>query len=213
VIHPTRTEWLRLKEKRASVSESASILRARRQTLIREFLQTVKPFLRSRESIGREYGMARAELQLAKGQEGGAFVETLAATSARDVGVDVTERNLMGVRYRELTIWGPFVRSLDEREYGYGNTTPHLEEAIFLFERTTEAVLGMAVFESKLKRLGEEIQRLTRRTRALEERLLPQITREIRNIAQYIGEREREAHFRLKRFKARRERRYGLLAD
>lgn len=204
MIHPTRTELLLLKEKRASVAESVGILRARRQTLIREFLQTVRPFLQSREAIGREYGNARSELQLAKGGEGAAFVETLAATSARDVGVEVTERNLMGVRYRELTVWGPFVRSLDERDYGYLSTTPHLEEAIYLFERTTEAVLAMAVFESKLKRLGEEIQRLTRRTRALEERLLPQLTGEIRSITQYLGEREREAHFRLKRFKARR---------
>jgi V/A-type H+-transporting ATPase subunit D len=206
MIHPTRTELLRLKEKRTSVAESAGILRARRQTLIREFLRTVRPFLRSREPIAREYATARAELQLAKGHEGETFVETLAATSGRDVGVDVIECNLMGVRYRELTIWGPFVRAPDERDYAFGTTTPHLEEAIFRFERTTEAVLAMAVYESKLKRLGEEIQRLTRRTRALEERLLPQINQEIKSIDHYLGEREREAHFRLKRFKARRER-------
>jgi V/A-type H+-transporting ATPase subunit D len=204
VIHPTRTELLRLKDKRASVRASVGILRARRQTLIREFLQAVPPFLRSRESIARDYGQARGELQLAKGAEGAAFVETLAATSTRDVGVDVKERNLMGVHYRELTLWGPFVRTLRERDYGYAITTPHLEEAILLFERTTESVLGMAVFESKLKRLGDEIQRLTRRTRALEERLLPQIAQEIRIIGQHLAEREREAHFRLKRFKVRR---------
>ena len=200
-MHPTRTELLRLREKAASVTDSVGILKARRQTLIREFLETVRPFLRSRDAIGREYGRARAELHLSKGHEGAAFVDALAASSERDLGVDVTERNLMGVRYRELAVWGPFVRSFDERNYGVAMTSPHLDEAVFLFERTTEAMLAIAVFESKLKQLGQEIQRLTRRTRALEERLLPAIRTEMRTITQYLAERDREAHFRLKRFK------------
>lgn len=204
MIHPTRTELLRLREKAGSVTESVGILKARRQSLIREFLVTIRPFLRSREAIARDYGKARAELQLAKGHEGAALVEALAATSERELGVDVTDHNLLGVRYRELAVWGPFVRTLDERNYGYTLTTPHLDEAVYLFERTAEAMLAMAVYESKLKRLGQEIQRLTRRTRALEERLLPAIRSEIRTITQYIGERDREAHFRLKRFKTRR---------
>jgi vacuolar-type H+-ATPase subunit D/Vma8 len=65
-------------------------------------------------------------------------------------------------------------------------------------------MLGIAVFESKLKMLGDEIQRVTRRARVLEERLRPTLEDEIKSITQYIGEREREreAHFRLKRYKA-----------
>ena len=51
MTHPTRTELLRLREKKGSVAECVGILRARRQALIREFLQTVRPFLRSRASI------------------------------------------------------------------------------------------------------------------------------------------------------------------
>jgi V/A-type H+-transporting ATPase subunit D len=62
-------------------------------------------------------------------------------------------------------------------------------------------MLEIAAFESKLKMLGEEILRVTRRTRVLEERVLPRLRSQIRLITQYIGEREREAHFRLKKFK------------
>jgi V/A-type H+-transporting ATPase subunit D len=202
MIHPTRTDLLLLKDKVASVANSVAILKARRQALITEFLASVRPFLRSREAIGGEYGKALGELQLAKGHEGAALVEALAATSRRDLGVDIGEKRVMGVPYRELTVWGPFVRSPEERNYGYASTTPHLEESVHLFERVAEAILGLAAFGSKLERLGEEIQHVTRRTRVLEERVLPRLKAEIKAITQYLGEREREAHFRLKKFKA-----------
>jgi V/A-type H+-transporting ATPase subunit D len=202
MIHPTRTDLLQLKEKVASVANSVAILKARRQALIRELLSSVPAFLRSRDAIRKDYSRALVELHLAMGHEGSAFVETLAAGSERAVGVDVAEKNVLGVRYRELAAWGPFVRSPKERNYGFAVTTPHLEEALHHFERTVEAMLETAAFESKVKMLGREIQHVTRRMRVLEERVLPKLRAQIRAITQYIGEREREAHFRLKRFKS-----------
>jgi V/A-type H+-transporting ATPase subunit D len=204
MIHPTRTDLLQLKEKVASVANSVAILKARRQALIRELLASIQPFLHSRDAIRTAYGTAITELHLAKGHEGNSFIETLAAGSAREVGVDVAEKNVMGVRYRELTGWGPFVRTPDQRNYGYALTTPHLEESLHLFERTVQEMLEIAAFENKLQMLGREIQHVTRRTRVLEERVLPRLKAQIRAITHYIGEREREAHFRLKRFKTMR---------
>jgi V/A-type H+-transporting ATPase subunit D len=181
-----------------------AILKARRQALIREFLASVRPFLRSRDAIRNDYGRALVELRLAKGHEGAALIGAIAATGEREVGVDVTEKAVMGIRYRDVTVWGPFLRSPEQRNYGYASTTPHLEESIHAFERTAEGILGIAVFESKLKTLGDAIQHVTRRMRVLEERVLPSLKADIKAIAQYIGEREREAHFRLKKFKASR---------
>jgi len=209
MIHPTRTDLLQLRAKVASVANSVSILQARRQALIREFLTLVRPFLRSREAVAAEYGVAIAELQLARAHEGDAMIDAIAAGSARDVGVEIVEKSVMGVRYQDLTVWGPFVRTPAERGFGYANTTPHLDEAAFAFEKLTEHVLEVAVLESRLKRIGDAIQQATRRVRVLEERILPQLHAEIKAIATHIGEREREAHFRLKRFKQRRDRARG----
>jgi V/A-type H+-transporting ATPase subunit D len=206
MIHPTRTNLLRLREKTASVANSVSILKARRQALIREFLASVGPFVRSRDAVRRRYQQAIEELHLTEGHEGGAFVEALASTSERDVGAEIEERNLMGVRYRDVTVYGPFVRSPDERSHGYVATTPHLDESIHLFETIVESVLEIATFESKVKMLGAETLQVTRRTRVLEERVLPGLESQVRAISQYIGEREREAYFRLKKFKDGRAR-------
>ncbi len=205
MLHPTRTNLLLLKEKSRSVANSIGILKARRQALIRELLSASLPYLRSREELRQGYGRAIEEMQLARGHEGESGIASVVAVSGGEMWVEIRERSVMGLHYLDLERGETPVRTPRERGYDYRLTTPHLEEAIFRFETVMEAMLANAAFESKLKRLGEEIARVTRRTRVLEERLLPELRREVRGIAQYIGEREREAFYRLKRFKSWRE--------
>lgn len=202
MIHPTRTNLLLLKEKVQSIDRSASILKARRQALIREFLSTTIPFLRSREDIRAAYGKAIAELKLSLGHEGSGSVDSLSLVTKRDIGVEVTEKSIWGLSYRDIMKEESFLRRPDERGYDYLSTTPHLEECIDRFEKIVESMIEIAAYENKLKRLGEEIVKTTRRIRVLEERLLPALRSRIRAISQYIGERERETFYRLKRFKS-----------
>jgi len=204
MIHPTRTNLLLLRERATSIKNSVAILRARRKVLIRHFLESVRPLVRSRDALRGDYGRALQALCLATGHEGSAWMEGLAANAERPVGVEVAERNVMGLRYRELELLGPFERSPAERDYDYAVTTPHLEEAIHGFEKVLASILEIAAYENRLKVLGEEVLRVTRRIRVLEDRVLPGLEVQVRTIAQYLGEREREAHFRLKRYKALR---------
>lgn len=201
MINPTRTNLLLLKEKSRSVTGSVGILKARRLALIREFLATSAPFLRSREELKTAYAAALAELHLSLGIEGEDFIASLEGLEARAPGVDIAELAVMGLRYRDVTARDYPVRSPEERGYDYRGTTPHLEEAFHRFEGIVAEMLSIAAFESRLKRLGDEIVRVARRIRVLEERVLPDLRRDTRTIGQYIGEREREAHYRLKRFK------------
>ncbi len=209
MIHPTRLELLQLRERLASIANSVAILKARRQALIRALLGSARPLSRSREAIRRDYRQAIVELCLSEGHEGTACVESLAANAEREVGVDVTERNALGVRYRDLTAYGPFVRSPLERGHGYTATTPHLDECVHRFESILAELLEVAAVENKVETLGEEVLRVTRRTRMLDERVLPRLRAEVRAIQQYLGERERESQFRLRRFKRARTARAG----
>jgi len=213
MIHPTRTDLMQLRDRAVSVANSISILKARRLALIRSFLESVRPYVRSRDAIRRAYGEAIGDLRLSEGHEGQALIDALAATAEREVGVDISERHALGVRYRDLTVYGPFVRTPLERDYGYTLTTPHFEESLHQFESVLAAMLEIAAFESRVKTLGEEIVRVTRRARMLEERVLPRLRSDIRIIIQYIAERERETHFRLRRFKFSRGRRAVPVAD
>src|SRR5512144_2833519 len=201
MIHPTRTNLLLLKEKSRSVVNSIGILKARKQALIKEFLAATVPFLRSREDIRKSYGKAMRELAIALGHEGKDNIESIARATERDFGIDVIEKSIWGLRYKDILFHDVPVRDPDKRGYDERGTTMHLEEATGLFEKLLEFMLHIAQYECKLKRLGQEIMRTTRRIKVLEEMVLPGLKIQIKSIAQYIGERERESFYRLKRVK------------
>ena len=201
MIHPNRTYLLQQKEKRCSVENSLNILKARRQALIAEFLATARPFLRSRREIAAEYRRAIEELQLSLARESRTGVAAIAAVSEQEVGVRIEPRNILGVKYKEALITGSFSRPADQRPYDIGLTTPHLEEAIARFENVVENMLRVAAFESKLKKLSRDIRQLARKSRVLEQRVLPALGRNLKMASQYISEREREDYYRLKKFK------------
>ena len=201
MIHPTRTNLLLLKDKSRSVVNSIGILKARKQALIKEFLAATLPFLRSREEIRQSYGKALRELAIATGREGKNSIESIVKATEREFGIDVIEKSIWGLRYKDLLFHDVPVRAPDKRGYDEQGTTPHLEESAGLFEKLLEFMLHLAEYESKLKRLGEEIVHTTRRIKVLEEMILPGLKLQIKSIAQYIGERERESFYRLKRVK------------
>ena len=157
IIHPTRTNLLLLKEKAVSVTNSIGILKARRQALIQEFLKTTLPFLRSRKDITETYGKALDELALSLGHMGRDAVESITFASARNIGVDIIEKKIWGLKYKDIIAHEAALRTPDKRGYDFTSTTPHLEEGIHLFEKILESMLNIAAFESKLKRLSDEI--------------------------------------------------------
>jgi len=201
MIHPTRTNLLLLKEKSRSVQNSNGILKARRQALIRELLATSAPFLASRDLVQATYGEAIRELALAQALEGGEMLDSIAEVADRDLGLEVNEGQVMGLRYREVSVRAALLRNLEGRGYDYRTTTPRLEEALAHFEEILQEMLEIAAYESKLKRLSREVVRVTRRIRVLEERILPGLQQQVKSISRFLGERERESTFRLKRFR------------
>jgi len=201
MIHPTRTNLLLLKEKSRSVRSSTGILRARRQALIHELLETTAPFFTSRDAVRTIYGRAIRELAVSAGVEGDGFLASIEAVAPDDLGVEIGEKSVMGLHYREVSMSSSPLRELGERGYDERGTTPELEAALHHFEQVLASMVEIAAYESKLKRLAVETVRVTRRIRVLEERVMPELARQIRTIAQFLGERERESSFRLKRFR------------
>lgn len=201
MLHPTRTNLLLLKERRQTVEGSIVILKGRRQALIREFLEATRPLLRSREALREKYAKALKLLRLSLGHEGEEMIVSLAAANRQDPGLKIIPRNILGLHYLDVTIRQSPLRTALERGHDFRGTTPHIEETEHLFETIAAEMLETATYEAKVKRLEAELHRLSRRIRVLEERTIPGLAADIRKIVQYLGEREREAHFRLKRFK------------
>ena len=205
MIHPTRTNLLLLKEKSFSVTSSIGILKSRRQALIIEFLKTSSPYLESRRTIRQLYSEGVTELACSIGHDGREILDSISAVTAREFGVEIVTRKLWGLEYKEITPRASAVREPHERNYDIGWTTASLEECAWRFEKIVDIILNIAEYDNKLQRLSREIIQTTRRVRVLEERILPKLKEQIRAIAQYLGERERETYYRLKQLKERRK--------
>lgn len=201
MIHPNRTYLLELKDKRATITGSLTILKARRQALLHEFLGSVRPFLQFRQQIKSLYDKALDELHYSLGDEGEQNIASIAMVNRRDETLHVRRKNILGVGYYDVDLPKDIRRAVDARKYDFTAGSSHMEECMELFETLVEELLNFAAFESKVRRLGEEILRVSRRTRVLEERVLPDLSHKIKVTDQYIGEREREEYFRLKKFK------------
>lgn len=207
MIQATRSNLLQLKDRHQAVVNCTGILKGRRQALIKKFLEIGRPLLASREQTRSKYGKAIKELQTSLGLEGEDYIASLALVSQRHLGVELVDMNILGLHYRDLQQVESVCRSLEERSYDYPSITPHLDEALQLFEMIVEEMLAMARYEGMFRRLGEELLRITRRIRVLEERTLPGIQTEIRAISHYLAERDRETYYRLKLFKGYIEKR------
>lgn len=201
MIEPTRTKLLLLKERVVSVHKGIAILKARRLALIREFLTSIKPFVQSRDVIRNIYGQAINELLITLGNEGKENIRSLTFVTKRIINLQITEERIWGLKYKNVVVEDRIVRKADERNYDYLATTLNLESSIELFERILEEMLNIAKIEEKIKRLGNEILKTTRKIKILEERVLPQLSSKIALISQYLSERERETYYRLKIFK------------
>lgn len=204
MIEPTRTKLLLLKERVVSVHKGIAILKARRLALIREFLTSIKPFVQSRDVIRNIYGQAINELLITLGNEGKENIRSLTFVTKRIINLQITEERIWGLKYKNVVVEDRIVRKADERNYDYLATTLNLESSIELFERILEEMLNIAKIEEKIKRLGNEILKTTRKIKILEERVLPQLSSKIALISQYLSERERETYYRLKIFKKKR---------
>lgn len=198
----TRMNLLQLKRQIQVAERGLELLRSKREALVREFFAVMDRVIEGRERMDAAMSQALSSLALAFGMEGRAPLRSAGYAARRNLPIELTERNVWGVRFPELKEIA-VVRALDGRGYAVSGVSTYIDETARRFEIVLELILRSVTVEMRLKKLGSEIKRVTRRINALNEVLIPSLGREVRKIRQVLEEREREDLFRMKRFKAR----------
>ena len=177
-------------------------MRGKRDALIREFLAAMKQAVRGYETIDRSMRDAMDRLVVAWGLDGRSALLAEALRRREPVSVDVTERNIWGVRFPEVQVHRPR-RERDDEPGARLGAPVHVEVAAGAFECALDVILNELSAQVRLKRLGAEIKRTTRRINALNEVVLPALSHQVREIRLALEERDREEVFRTKRFRTR----------
>ena len=203
-VSPTRMNLLQRKQQAKVAVQGVDLLKRKRDALVADFFNVVRQSLAARERLTKACGDAYVMLALAKAWEGREALEAAAMADRREVLVDIDIRNVWGTKIPEVSV-KEVRRSLLERGHNPTTTSVRTVESAANFEEVLRAILEVAATEVKLKKIGQEIKKTTRRVNALEQVVIPRIMGEIRFITAVLEQRAREDVFRLKRIKAKLE--------
>lgn len=200
IVSPTRMNLLQRRNHLRVAQQGVDLLKRKRDALVADFFKIVREALAAREALSGACRESYVALSLAKAWEGREALEAAALLTGRDILMDIEVRSLWGTRIPGVTL--PEVRrSLVERGHNPVATSARTIQSASNFEGVLAAILAVGATEVKLRRIGEEIKKTTRRVNALEQVVIPRLYGETRYISSVLEQRAREDVFRLKRIK------------
>lgn len=199
-VSATRMGLLATRGQIALARQGRDLLKEKRNALMKELLQIADTVLQESDALEQAAGEARAALVLAQAIDGPEAVQSASFAAQSQVNLSVEGGNVMGVPVPRIKPQ-PVRRGCLERGYSPGGSSARIDAAASRFEEEVELIIDLATREAQLRRLADEIARTSRRVNALEHVLIPRLEELRAQIQMVLQEREREAHFRMKRTK------------
>lgn len=208
-VSVTRMELLARKAQIALASQGRDLLEEKRTALLKEFMRTADTALERSDALQISASIASQSLARTEAMAGAESVRSAALASRGGFELEVQTSSIMGVRVPHIE-QRSVSRSFLQRGYSIVGASISIDETASAFEQEVEAILQLAETELRLVRLGDEIQRTSRRLNALDHFLIPRLKTERDFIQMSLDERERADHFRLKLVKRSLERKRGI---
>ena len=196
-INPTRMELLNLKDRAKLSTKGHSLLKEKRDALIKEFFEILDRVQGSRDDVEKKLAIAYAELNKAQIDMGDMAVKRAALSVRESIELDISSRSIMGVSV-------PVVKSKSthndviSRGYGFAGTSANLDIAAKEFEESIKIIIELGEIEKTIIMLAKEVEATKRRVNALEHVMIPRINNTISFIEMRLEEMEREQFVQLK---------------
>ena len=211
-VRPTRAELLDRKQQIALAQQGMDLLKQKRDALLIEFMGVMDETLRLSESLQKNVREAQYALAVAKAVDGTVSVRSAGLATSGNITIDMTGTKIMGVSVPVVTKGASPVKTSFTRGYAVTGVSSRIDEAADKFEHILDVIIEYADIETRLKRLGEEINKTNRRVNALEQVTVPALNDQVAYIRQTLDERAREDLFRLKKVKAKIEKKKAVQA-
>lgn len=204
-VRPTRSELLERKQQITLAEQGMDLLKQKRDALLIEFMSVMDETLRLSNDLQRTTSEAQYSLAIAKAVDGVVSVRSAAFATRGEITIDMTGTKIMGISVPVVTKGESPLRTSFTRGYAITGVSSRIDETADKFERILDVIIEYADIETRLKRLGEEIQKTNRRVNALEQITVPALKEQVAYIRQALDERAREDLFRLKKVKKKIE--------
>lgn len=199
-LHTTRTELLQKRTQIELAQQGRDLLEKKRDALLVEFMKIMEVVLELGTNLRRVAADAHYALTIAQAVDGTVNLQSAALATKGEITVEISGTHIMGVAIPEVAKRN-VRRNASERGYGITGISSRIDEVAEKFEDELNIIIEMAAIETKLRRLGTEIQKTRRRVNALDQVVIPTLKKQVRYISMALDERSREDLFRLKRVK------------
>ena len=197
-VKPTRIELIQIKKRIKLATRGLHLLKMKRSSLVMEFFTISKHVSGMRENLRGDVGNALSTLKSAEIISGTMELERIAYMSA-DSTVEVGLKNVMGVKIPELNSeYSPTILS---NLYRSTSVPTPINDAIGMFEIVYRQILEIAEKENSMRKLLIEIDKTKRRSNAIENILIPELSSVARYIRGRLDEIERDTFTNLKMIK------------
>ena len=204
-VRPTRAELLERKQQIGLAQQGMDLLKQKRDALLIEFMGVMDETLRLSDAIQKTVREAQYSLAVAQAVDGVVALRSAGLATKGEIVVEMTGTKIMGVSVPVVTKGESPVKSSFTRGYSVTGVSSRVDETAEKFEHILDVIIEYADIETRLKRLGEEINKTNRRVNALEQVTVPQLIEQVGYISQTLDERAREDLFRLKKVKKKIE--------
>lgn len=199
-VSPTRAEYKKALSGYTTARKGHKLLKDKRDELMRHFLKTVKEGRELREKVETRLGMAYRSFVEASAVSSRQILLEALIMPIREGGVEVTERNVMGVSLPQYR--AEFTKSpLGAQNYGLAFTPADLDTAVESISALADDLIRLAELEKSVELLADEIEKTRRRVCALEYIIMPRYLGVMRSIRMKLDENERGNTTRLMKVK------------
>ncbi|MHB8361599.1 MAG: V-type ATP synthase subunit D [Thermoplasmataceae archaeon] len=194
-IRPTRIELIKLRRRIKLSKRGLDLLKMKRSALVMEFLKMVAEIKGLRENMRKDVENALNSMISAEISEGMMTIERIAYMSGTS-NIGIKPKNVMGVRIPLLNV--NYERAVLSEQYRAISVPVSINSSISNFEKLFKSLINVAEKENSMRRLLHEIDKTKRRSNAIENILIPNLTAEAKYIRMRLDELERDTFTTLK---------------
>ncbi len=196
---PTKSNLIKLQESLKITKQGHELLERKRLILSKELEKYVAKEKQAQQELFNMMEEGKALVRNVNTDIGIDNFTNISNGVKIDDYIDIKNKTLMGCEIPSAV----HKREVVKRNYGFYNTTHTVDEAIFKFNKIQEKLIEYAILENTVSRLKAEIDRVGERANALQNIIIPENERNLKQISNIIDEREREEFARLKVVKKR----------
>lgn len=195
-LRPTKYELIALKNRLRLAKRAFETLSLKRDGLVIEISRLAPEVREEQRLLMVRYRRVRHLLAPAYMIEGMVNVTIAAYSVETRAEIEIKDRNLFGVKVPAIT--GSNVRTdLIERGYGILGTSLVIDDLADAYEKLVDGIINYAGNAASLNHLLKELERITRRVKALEHQVIPSLEDAITILSRSRDELEREEQSRL----------------